>query len=123
MITNLVLAVIAVGLILLVFFLSRREDPDQLFQRRAEPLMMGVLIICGDCAGDGRLPTRTYLDRSGRCARCGGHSYLLASVVGAHRAEATAERLEEAWARTRHGRVIPFETRPTRKARSNKIAI
>ena len=122
-ITSLVLALIAIGFALVVFLLSRKTDPDQLYQRRAEPLMMGVLIICGDCAGDGRLPARTYLDRSGRCARCGGHSYLLASVAGAHRAEATAERLKEARAHSRHGGVIPFEARATRKARSNKIAV
>src|SRR5512144_1667536 len=101
MIISLVLAVIALGFALVVFLLSRTTDPDQLYQRRAEPLMMGVLIICGDCAGEGRLPARTYLDRSGRCARCGGHSYLLASVAGANRAQATAEQLTEARSRPR----------------------
>lgn len=123
MIISLVLAVVALGFALVVFLLSRTDSPDQLYQPRGEPLTMGVLIICGDCAGDGRLPTRTYLDRTGRCAQCGGHSYLLASVAGARRAEATAERLRQVQSGSRHSRVLPFEARRTRKSRSNKIAV
>lgn len=123
MITSLVLAIIALGFALVVFLLSRTTDPDQLYQPRAEPLMMGVPIICGDCAGEGRLPARTYLDRSGHCARCGGHSYLLASIVCAHRAQARAERLSEEQSRSGHGRVIPFQAPSPQKSRSSKIAV
>lgn len=123
MITGFVLAIIALGFALVVFLLSRSTDPDQLYQPRAEPLMMGVPIICGDCAGEGRLPARTLLDRTGHCARCGGHSYLLASIAGAHLAQATAERLTEERSKSRHGRVIPFQAPASQKSRSSKIAV
>ena len=123
MITTLVLAVVTMGLALVAFLLSGTTDRDQLYQRRGEPLMMGVQIICGDCAGTEPLPIRTYLDRNGRCARCGGHTYLLASATGARRAEATVKRLREAESRSRHGRVIPFKTPASRKAHLGRIAV
>lgn len=41
-----------------------------------------VQIICGDCAGDGIIPMKTFMDRHGHCERCGGASYILASERG-----------------------------------------
>jgi len=58
----------------------------KLSEPRANMLTIGVQIICGDCSGDAERPVRTYLDRSGNCAQCGGRSYMLASnrIVYAH---------------------------------------
>ena len=123
MITILVLTAIALGLACVVLIHSRNNDPDQLFQPRAAPLTMAVQVICGDCAGDGRLPIRTPLDQTGHCARCGGRSYLLASTVAAHRAEARAEQVRAAQAGPGHGRVIPFEARASRARRPRKMAV
>ncbi len=50
-----------------------------LSEPRPGDLMIGVQIICGDCAGDAASPMKTYLDRSGNCAQCGGRSFMLAS--------------------------------------------
>ena len=41
-----------------------------------------VQIICGDCAGEGISPVKTFMDRNGRCSRCRGASYVLASDRG-----------------------------------------
>ena len=46
---------------------------------RAQTLTIGVQIICGDCSGDAESPIKTYLNRVGDCAQCGGRSYMLAS--------------------------------------------
>lgn len=116
MITILVLAAIALGLACLMLIQCRTSDPDQLFQRRAEPLMMPVQIICGDCAGNGRRPVRTNLDRTGRCAQCGGRSYLLASI-------AASNRVREGRAGSTRSRVIPFKGPIPRASRSKKIAV
>jgi len=58
----------------------------KLNEPRAEMLTIGVQIICGDCSGEAESPVKTYLDRSGNCAQCGGRSYMLASsrIVYAH---------------------------------------
>ena len=52
----------------------------------ANQLRIGVQIICGDCAGGAESPVKTYLDRRGTCAQCGGRSFMLAStrIVYAH---------------------------------------
>jgi hypothetical protein len=39
------------------------------------------LIICGNCAGDERLPRKTFLAADSTCATCGGRSYVLASTI------------------------------------------
>src|SRR5690349_9191807 len=41
-----------------------------------------VQIICGDCAGEGISPVKTFMDRHGHCDRCGSASYILASERG-----------------------------------------
>ncbi len=40
-----------------------------------------TMIVCGDCAGDSNNPRKTLLTREGRCANCGGNSYVLASIL------------------------------------------
>jgi DnaJ-class molecular chaperone len=83
---------------------------------------MGVQIICGDCAGDGLSPYKTYLDHKGNCQQCGGHSYELASVLAVHALQMRAARMAESHAAFGNGRVIPFEV-PARTTRSEKIAV
>jgi hypothetical protein len=40
-----------------------------------------VLIVCGDCAGDGVNPRKTLMAANGTCANCGGRSFVLASKL------------------------------------------
>ncbi len=58
-------------------FLSAEQS--KLIEPRVELLSIGVQIICGDCCGDAQIPIKTYVDRCGNCAQCGGRSYVLAS--------------------------------------------
>jgi len=57
-----------------------KSDEGKLIESHNDLLTVGVQIICGDCGGDGESPRKTYLDRSGNCSQCGGHSYILAST-------------------------------------------
>lgn len=100
----------------------RKSAPMRLEETRGALLMVGVQIICGDCSGDGESPNRTYLDRYGNCAECGGHSYLLASSLALNSAALRAARLVQAHSAASNGRVLPFETR-LRGSRSEKIAV
>ncbi|HQU82977.1 MAG TPA: hypothetical protein PKY59_07635 [Pyrinomonadaceae bacterium] len=43
------------------------------------PKITAIEIICGDCAGEETLPRRTELRSDGRCAVCGGRSYVPAA--------------------------------------------
>lgn len=123
MVTIIVVTAVALTLACMVLFMWRSINPDQLVQPRPAPLTMAVQVICGDCAGDGRLPIRTSLDRSGHCARCGGSSYLLASIVASISAQVRAEQLREVHARSSRGRVIPFKAPVSRRPHSTKIAV
>lgn len=69
------------GVFSLSVFLARRSGPDssRLIEARPDIVTMGVQLICGDCAGEGRIPVKTFLDRNGNCSQCGGHSYILAA--------------------------------------------
>ena len=73
--------VITALVIVSIVLTSNRPDPAQLNEPRGSLPMMGIQIVCGNCAGDEFRPRRTYLDRSGNCSQCGGQSYLLASSV------------------------------------------
>src|SRR5215470_9136080 len=64
------------------FFLSAKKFKSAgLRHKHSTMVALGVQIICGDCAGDGETPRKTYLDQSGRCSVCGGQSFLLASTA------------------------------------------
>lgn len=119
-ITTIALALALAGVVLIM---SRAKDTDQLSQVRRVPLMMGVQIICADCAGEGYQPRRTYLDRNGYCAQCGGSSFLLASIIASQRARARADHLRELETAPRRGRVLPFEVKGARVTRRDKIAV
>lgn len=68
--------------------LIKRNQPEQatpapqLFindTRVAEHSVTSHMIVCGNCAGEGELPHKTFLTREGRCDNCGGNSYVFAS--------------------------------------------
>ena len=79
---------ITLSILAIAIGLSKFETLKErsLSEPRPGDLMMGVQIICGDCSGDAESPKKTYLDRSGTCAQCGGRSFMLASnrIVYAH---------------------------------------
>lgn len=61
------------------------KSPFTIFDRISDASMTRVTetrIVCGDCAGDEILPRKTNLTTDGRCAECGGLSYIPASVIG-----------------------------------------
>lgn len=77
----LVITVASIFALAVTYFLARHQSPGQLplSEPRSTMLMLGIQIICGDCSGQGDLPIKTYCDRYGRCAQCGGRNYILAS--------------------------------------------
>ena len=116
------IAATAVLLTAVWFFLSARKfKATGLKQRRSTMVALGVQIICGDCAGDGETPRKTYLDQSGRCNVCGGQSFLLAST-SALNALRTAARTTAYEPSDSSRRVLPFESPNSRGNRSEKIA-
>ena len=121
MLTIISAAAIALALACIVVLLSRRANPAQLGETRGALLMVGVQIICGNCSGDGESPIRTYMDRYGNCAQCGGHSYLLASGLALNSAALRAAQVAQAYSAASNGRVLPFER--ARESRSEKIAV
>jgi len=106
--------VITALVIVSIVLTSNRPDPAQLNEPRGSLPMMGIQIVCGNCAGDEFRPRRTYLDRSGNCSECGGHSYLLASSIYGHNQPETVpmERVVV------NARVLAFDS-----SRVNKIAV
>ena len=72
------LAILAVAVACCLLKFATLKEPG-LSEPRAPQLMIGVQIICGDCSGDAESPMKTYLDRTGNCAQCGGRSFMLAS--------------------------------------------
>ncbi|HWN99904.1 MAG TPA: hypothetical protein VNS63_11615 [Blastocatellia bacterium] len=122
MLTIISAAFIGLALASLVVLLSRKTNPAQLGEARGAMLMVGVQIICGNCSGDGESPIRTYMDRNGNCAGCGGHSYLLASSLALNSLALKSAHLAQAYSAASNGRVLPFEAR-SRESRSEKIAV
>jgi hypothetical protein len=123
MLTIIVATAIALGLACIVLMKSRITDSEGLNQPRSGVLTIGVQIICGNCSGEDARPIKTYLDRSGSCAVCGGSSYLLASAVCVNIGLLGAGRSRDAHIVSSHGRVIPFEVPASRGARPDKIAV
>lgn len=123
MLTIMVATAFALGLVCAFLMTLRTADPAQLQHSRPELLKVGVQIICGNCSGDGDHPVKTYMDRSGSCALCGGNSYLLASAVAANSIVLRQARLLERQIASSNGRVIPFEVPASRTSRSERIAV
>jgi hypothetical protein len=122
MLTIISAVTIALALSWILILKARRTNPVRLDEARGELLMVGVQIVCGNCCGDGESPNRTYLDRYGNCAECGGYSYVLASSLALNSAALKAARLVQGQSAASNGRVLPFEVRP-RESRSEKIAV
>jgi len=119
-----IIAATMMALTFAVLFLVKghKTDPSQLSEPRPSIPTMGVQIICGDCSGEGPIPYKTYLNHSGNCEQCGGHSYTLASSLAIHALQMRAARLADSQSVSSNGRVIPFEV-PARASRSEKIAV
>ncbi len=76
------LMAIAAGSLFLINLKTTRKRRDYVQADRPPLHYSAVQIICGDCSGDGIMPVKTFMDRSGHCEQCGGASYLLASERG-----------------------------------------
>lgn len=110
-------ATVIVALVIVSIMLtSHKTDPAQLMEPRSALPMMGIQIICGNCAGEEIRPRRTYLDRDGNCSECGGQSYLLASNIYGY-AQPRPD-IAETDRVIVNARVLPFDTR-----RVTKIAV
>ena len=120
MMTVIVATAIALSLACIVLLKARPTDPAQLTQPRAALLTMGVQIVCGNCSGEDWKPIRTYLDKFGNCAQCGGRSYLLASALAANIVNSRISRTRDARPASSPARVIPFELPGSR---SERIAV
>jgi hypothetical protein len=85
---------------LLTYFLAKSysNDSSRLMESRSEIVTTGIQIICGDCSGEQDLPRKTYLDRSGNCSQCGGHSYILAANRFIYTQQVVAMRLSQSQA-------------------------
>lgn len=68
------------------FFIWKKniDNATQLLNSRAYVKTLGVQIVCGNCAGEGILPVRTFLDIHGNCSQCAGTSYVPASTLGVY---------------------------------------
>jgi hypothetical protein len=78
---TIILIAVALALAGVALLQSRTPEPDEIVQPRREPLRMGVQILCGNCAGIGLKPIKTYLDQHGHCYKCGSNSYILVSTL------------------------------------------
>jgi DnaJ-class molecular chaperone len=47
----------------------------------AIPRVTSTQIVCGDCAGLGLLPVKTFLTSVYTCSRCAGRNYVLATTL------------------------------------------
>ena len=80
------LVIATISLVALAHVLTRAQSNPHatLVAPRGEMLTLAVQIVCGDCSGDEARPVKSFLDRQGRCARCGGSSYALASRLAGY---------------------------------------
>lgn len=101
---------------------NRLTDSRQLLAPRESSLRLGVQIVCGDCAGNGRQPKRTMLTRFGVCEQCGGTSYVLASEWAVMRR--LAQRRAEVAGKTGAGaRVLSFDRSTASSIRREKVVV
>jgi hypothetical protein len=116
------IATVIIALVIASIMLTRhRPDPAQLNEPRGSLPMMGIQIVCGNCAGDELRPRRTYLDRFGSCSQCGGQSYLLASSVYGY--PYGKPNLEEVERIPVNARVLAFDSARAQSARVQKVAV
>lgn len=85
-------ATLLIGLALSYVYLKDREINPRLSEVHSAVPVVGVQIICGNCAGDAGFPRKTYVDKSGCCSECGSHSYILAAKRPGYYTSLMAER-------------------------------
>ena len=68
------------------FLICKRNigNSAQMLSSRPYLQTLGVQIVCGNCAGEGELAKRTFLDIHGNCSQCAGTSYVPASTLGVY---------------------------------------
>ena len=76
-----VIAILAAGLLWMNIRVTRKRQ-QYVVPDKPSLHFSAVQIVCGDCAGEGLIPIKTFMDRHGNCERCGGKSYILASDRG-----------------------------------------
>jgi hypothetical protein len=114
------------GAISTYFILLRRFNSYsiQLTEPRNLIKLVGVQIICGDCAGEDEVPAKTYLNFQDKCARCAGNSYVLASAFESTMMLFNALQIFEATARDNSANVISIEEHiASRVEKDQKIAV
>ncbi|MCI0491073.1 MAG: hypothetical protein L0229_31165 [Blastocatellia bacterium] len=116
-------ATIAVFVLTYIYTRSHKGAFARLSEPRVPLATMGVQIICGDCSGDREIPVKTYLNRSGNCDHCGGHSFVLASELALYVLQARAAQSKSRQSLPDGGRVLPFESPASRAKRADKIAV
>jgi hypothetical protein len=122
MITIVAAAVIALAITGVITVWTRKTDPAQLSEPRTSCLTLGVQIICGNCAGEGEIPQKTYLDRFGSCEQCGGQSYMLAANRGLFAQQSILAHMKDNESQGAR-RVLPFELPLSRVARAKRVAV
>lgn len=86
--------------------------------------LVGVPIICGDCAGEDEVPFKTYLNVQDKCARCGGNSYVLAGAFESTVMLFKALQIFEATAQIDGANVVSIEEHiVSRVEKYQKIAV
>ena len=116
-------ATIAVFVLTYFYTKSHKGAFAQLSEPRTPLATLGVQIVCGDCSGENKIPVKTYLNRSGNCDQCGGHSFILASELALHVLQARAAHMQSRQSLSDGGRVLPFESPASRANRTSKIAV
>ena len=120
---TIIAATIAVFVLTYIYTKNYKGALAQLSEPRAPLATMGVQIICGDCSGENEIPIKTYLNRSGNCDHCGGHSFILASDLALYALQARAAQSISRQGLVDGGRVLPFESPASRAKRADKIAV
>ena len=87
------------------------------------PQVIGIQIICGDCSGETISPQITYMNKSGRCHRCGGDSVMLASYRGIYLRSLLRARMASQERARSETHILPFKKASgSSSERSRKIA-
>lgn len=121
---GLALIILTVAVVVNTWLKRSRHDSEHLTESLPSlPLIDGIRIICGDCSGDATSPQITYMNRSGRCDKCGGDSIMLASDRGIYLRSLLAARMSLEESTRTEARVLPFvKASEPREARVRKIA-
>ena len=124
------LLILEVGILLIVggalFIVRRRQAVTLRRQQECQAFnrSLPVQIVCGDCMGDDILPRRTFLGIYERCSRCGGASYVLASVLATNMLPHRAEQSSPVHSETDEPHVVSIaDPRAVREDRNHKIAV